>query len=165
MSSPNDLELTIRQILYAFKRQYGAGPVAFYTITASTTNLDTGVKAVDKDVSVVRRVTLLPARFARKLISTISKISADKPFVYGGTFDSRTRALLIDRRDVPGLTVKLDDWFVFEGKKYEVKHLDEVTATAYVIVGEQVDGDVPEQIHVLSADNLIRLSDQGGGVL
>jgi hypothetical protein len=165
MSSPNDLEYTIRQILYSFKRQYGAGPVAFYTLNGSTTNLDTGVKTVSKDVNVVRRATLLPARVARKLISTISKISADKPFVYGGTFDSGTRALLIDRRDASNLTVKLDDWFVFEGKRYEIKHFDEVTSAAYVVVGEYVEGDLPEQIHVLAADNLIRLSQEGGGEL
>lgn len=165
MASPNDLEYTIRQILYAFKQQYGAGPVSFYRVTSSATNLDTGVKTVSKDVKVVRRVTVLPARVYRNLISTISKISADKPFVYGGTFDSRKRAILIDRRDAQNLEVAVDDWFVYEGKKYEIKHYDEVTREAYVVLGEQVEGDEPEQIYVLRADNLVRLSQEGEATL
>lgn len=165
MTRPYQLEQTIRQILYAFKTQYGAGPVSFYSFGGDTINLTTGVKSVAKDVTVVKRVVLLPARVFRDLVSTISKISADKQFVYGGTFDTRKRAIMVDRRDAPNLVLKVDDWFVYNGQKYEVKHFDEVTDAAYVILGEHMVGDTPENIHVLGADNLIRVEDSGGGTL
>ena len=165
MTRPNDLDYVIRSMMYSFKQQYGAGPVSFYSFNGDTVNFTTGSRSVAKDVTVVDWVVVLPARVYSELISTISKISADKQFVRGGTFDSRKRALLVDRRDAPNLTLAIEDWFVLDGKKYEIKHFDEVTTAAYVVLGEHMVGDVVENIHVLGADNLIVPESESGATL
>ncbi|MHC4301980.1 MAG: hypothetical protein ACYS7Y_32355 [Planctomycetota bacterium] len=149
----------IRATLYALKRQYG-GSLTVYKKGTQDTDYDTGVKEINKDATFVRRAIILPAKVMREANQSISVISANKGFVYGGTFDSSTRMFIIDRRDVPVLPeLTEDDWIVYDGRKYEIKQFEMAEFdAAYVITGRAILGDVPEQIHLLQADNLIRLS-------
>jgi hypothetical protein len=79
--------------------------------------------------------------------------------VYGGTFDSRMRTFIIEQRDAPGLTLKDDDWFVFDQRKYEIKSIQEFEFdTAWVVVARQILGEVPEQIYPLAVDHLLDIT-------
>jgi hypothetical protein len=157
------LNQRMKHTLYSLKRQYG-GCFDFYRRgSAGTTDHKTGVVTVDKTVVNITRGIVLPAKVAREAVQTLSIISANKAFVYGGTYDSNTRMFIVDRRDVPNLDLKafdptLDDWIVYNGRKYEIKDFQEFEFdSAWVFTGRAVLGDVPEQIFQVRADNLVRI--------
>jgi hypothetical protein len=153
------LTARIRAVLYSLKRQYG-GSITVYKKGSQAVDYGTGVKEVDKDATFVRRAIILPAKVMREANQSISLISANKAVIMGGSYDSSTRMFIIDRHDVPVLPeLTEDDWLVYDGRKYEIKQFEMAEFdSAYVITGKAVLGDVPEQIHLLQADNLIRLS-------
>lgn len=153
------LNRLIRQSLYSLKREYGGGPFDIYSFSGASVNYQTGSKVVTKDVTRINRAIILPATLKRDLIQTISMISANKQFVYGGTHDARQRAVIIDRRDAPDLTLNEDDWCVFDGRKYEILKIQEFEFdTAWVLTIKELVGEVPEQIHVCKADHLLSLT-------
>jgi hypothetical protein len=154
------LNQRIKQSLYSLKREYGGGPLSIYKLGSTTTDLETGVKTVNKEVTVIQKAIILPAKVSRDVVQTISQISANKAFVYGGSYDSRTRTFIIDRLDCPDLaSLGEDDWIVFDGRKYEIKTIQEFEFdTAWVIVARHQLGDVGEQIYPLGADHLLSLS-------
>jgi len=145
--------------MYSLKKEYGNGPLSVYQLGSTTTNLDTGVKSVAKTVTVINRAIILPAKIARDVIQTISQISANKAFVYGGSYDSRTRTFIIDRLDCTAISeLKEDDWIVFNNRKYEIKSIQEFEFdTAWVIIAKHQLGDVGEQVFPLQADHLLDL--------
>jgi hypothetical protein len=156
MPTNRNLNQRIKAALYSLKKQYGGGPVSIYTFAGTTTNVDTGVKTVNKSVTVVKKAIILPAKVSREVLQSISQISANKAFVYGGTFDSRMRTFIIERRDAPDVELKDDDWLVFDERKYEIKSIQEFEFdTAWVVVARQILGEVPEQIHPLAVDHLL----------
>lgn len=159
MPTNRTLNQRIKAALYALKKEYGGGPLSVYSLGSTTTNVTTGQKTVVKDVTVIRKAIILPAKVSRDVVQTISQISANKAFVYGGSFDSRARTFIIDRLDCPGLELKDDDWIVFDERKYEIKAIQEFEfQTAWVITARHQIGDVFEQIHPLAADHLLDLS-------
>ncbi len=158
------LNRQVLNALYALKRRYG-GCFDFYRRgPGGGTDHLTGEVTVDKDVFPIIRGIILPAKVIRDVIQTISVISANKAFVYGGTYDSSTRMFIVDRRDVPNLDLKdfdptPDDWIVYKNRKYEIKHFTEFEFdSAWVFTGKAVLGDIPEQIFKLCADNLVRVN-------
>jgi hypothetical protein len=153
------LNRMIRQTLYSLKRQYG-GTVNVYRLNDAQTDVRTGRKTIDKDVFVVRRAVVLPVRVSREVIQTISQISANKAFVYGGSFDSGLRKFIIDARDLPeGFAFTSDDWLVYNGRRYEIKAIWEFEfGAAWIVVGKELMGRAPEQVHLVAADNLLSIA-------
>lgn len=157
-----NLPRVIHNAMYTLKRLYG-GPIAIYRRVGGSTNRETGIVAVEKEVYNVDRAIILPAKVSRHADQPLSVISANKSFVYGGTYDRNVRRIIVDRRDVPELDLQtfeltMDDWVVYDSKKYEVKQFEILDFDAgWAIIGEAVEGDVPEQIHNVCADNLMRL--------
>ena len=153
----------ILNTLYMLKRQYG-GTFDFYR-RGSGGDVDhlTGKVVVDKSVITIKRGIILPAKVIREATQNISVISANKAFVFGGTYDSSTRMFIVDRRDVPDLDLKefdptQDDWLVYKGRKYEIKSFQEFEFdSAWVFTAKAVLGDIPEQIFQVAADNLVRI--------
>jgi hypothetical protein len=160
----SDLNPTIQQALYMLKRAYGT-PVDIYVQGAVTTNAMTGAKTVEKTVYPIDIAIVLPSKLSRSDKRGISLISANKTMVEGGFYDTTTRRFIIDRSDVPDLTMLTEnDWLVFKGRKYQFDSIQEFEDDAgWVIVGKAVLGEVPEQIFLVSADNLMNLSDSAGG--
>jgi hypothetical protein len=166
MATNRNLNQRIKAALYELKKQYGGGPLSVYSFGGTATNIETGVKTVTKDVTVIRRAIVLPAKVSREVIQTISQISANKAFVYGGAFDSRVRTFIIDRLDCPGLVLKDDDWLVFNSRKYEIKAIQEFEyETAWVVTARHQVGDTLEQIFPLGVDHLLDLSHSATGTL
>ena len=161
----SNLNRRIMNTLYMLKREYG-GSFDLYRRQGGSTDYDTGVVTVTKSVTNIHRGIILPAKVIREAMQTISVISANKSFVYGGTYDSSTRMFIVDRRDVPNLDLQefeptQDDWIVYKGRKYEIKDFQEFEFdSAWVFTGKAVLGDMPEQIHILAADDLLRLDQQ-----
>lgn len=157
MPVPNrSLQQRMREILYSLKRQYGA-TIDIYKLQGSTTDVRTGVKAINKSVIRIQRAVVLPAKKDRTVIQSISQISANKEFVTGGTFDENVREFIIDRRDCPTLTdLTADDWIVFNRRKFQIKTLEQFEFDAgWVISAKELVGEIPEQIFSVKADHLL----------
>ena len=157
------LNRMIQRTLYSLKRQYG-GTVSVYRLNDAQTDVRTGRKTIDKDIFVVRRAVILPVKVSREVIQSISQISANKAFVYGGSFDSGLRKFIIDARDLPeGFVFTNDDWLVYNGRRYEIKAIWEFEfGAAWVIVGKELMGRVPELVHLVAADSLLSLAAGAG---
>lgn len=161
-----NLKQRIKAALYELKKQYGGGPVFLYTFGGTVTNVETGVKTVTKTVTKVPKAVILPAKMTREVVQTISQISANKAFVYGGYFDSRVRTFIIARTDCPGLLLKDDDWLVFDGRKYEIKAIQEFeNESAWVVTARHQIGDTNEQIHLLASDHLLDITQSAEATL
>lgn len=152
-----------RIVVYKLKRLFG-GTFDLYRQGDKTTDIRTGVVTwTGREVITVRRGLILPDKIERTQTQTISMISADKGFVYGGTYDRGQRWFYIDPRDLPvGYKIKSDDWIVYEGMKYEIKQLkDNEFDTLWEIQGVQLIGVIPEQIHYLSGYNIADFQQSG----
>jgi len=161
----------IRQVMYQLRKQYGGGPVDIYKFNGSTTDIKTGVATVDKELIRAQRAIILPARVERTFVQSISRISADKQFVYGGTYDRSRRMFLVDRRNIncefsTDLQLTHDDWIVYNGHKYEIKHFDEFEfESIWIIVGHRVLGDSPELIHPECAEDRLTVGEDADGFI
>lgn len=160
MSSHFDRQ--IKLMLYQFKRQYAPmkdGGIDIYQLKKSEVDLCTGLPERETDVFHIKKAVVLPARASAKFVQNVSKISADRFSAFGGTYDIRSRVFIVDRDDAPELNLTDDDWLVYRGMKYEVKHFDEFEFdTAYVIVADSVCGDLPKEargIQVCAEDRII----------
>ena len=154
------LKRMMRRTLYPLKRQYG-GSIDIYTIGSSTTDQETGVVTMSRDVIHVNRAIVLPARITREVKKSISQISANKSFVVGGTYDAGRRIFIIDREDAPDLDLTNNSFLVYRNRKYEFETVQEFEfESGWTIVGRELVGEVPEQIYLLSADNLLTLTQE-----
>lgn len=160
MTKPNyNLIRFIRRCIYQMKREYG-GPITVYRLINTDTDLQTGVKTVNRDSIDVVRAVVLPNRLTREAIQSISVISADKKIVQGGTYDPGKRVFIIDRADVPDWDLEQDDWIVYENKRYDIKAIDEFEQkTAWLVIAKEVEGVTPEQDHRETTESLMTLED------
>jgi hypothetical protein len=120
------LNRRIRQALYALKRGFGS-TVKLYKLIDTGTDYETGAKTIDSSVLTIHRCIVLPARIQREVVNTISIISANKSFVYGGSYDADTRLFVIDARDLPkGYNIQLDDWLEYDNHRFNPKIIEEL---------------------------------------
>lgn len=151
------LPMRIRQTIYKLKRLYG-GTITLYRQGDKTVDTRTGeITWTNRLSTLVFRAVILPVKIERIQTQTISMISMDKQFVYGGAYDRGSRWFYIDPRDLPeNYEIKMDDWIVYEGKKYEIKQArDNEFDSLWEIFGTELIGVTPEQIHNLSGYNII----------
>jgi len=150
------LKRTIQRTLYMMKRQYG-GTIDIYTLVSSATDQETGIITSVRDVVHVDRAIVLPARIQKEVRKSISQISANKMFVVGGTYDASRRIFIIDRDDVD-IDLTNNTYIVYRNRKYEIESYQEYEFDAgWIVVGRELMGEIPEQIYLLRADNLLDL--------
>lgn len=153
-----NLSRRIDQALYMLKRQYG-GTICIYQMGDAVVDHLTGTKTIPRTTTVIKRAIVLPVKVAREVVKNISVISANKAFIVGGNFDTGTRMFMIEKTDAPNLELGDSDWIMYRNKRYEIKSFEEYEFDkAWVVIGKQLKGETPSQIHLLAADNLIRLS-------
>ena len=151
-----------RSTVYKLKRSHG-GTIFLYRQGTHTTDVKTGVKVhTGRLVTRVERAIILPVTVNRVQTQTISMISADKQFVYGGMYDQGSRHFVIDPRDLPqGYEIKRDDHIVYDGKQYEIKTIrDDEFDALWGIVGSELPGVVPQQIHELSGYDILDVQEE-----
>jgi hypothetical protein len=154
----------INQTLYSLKRLWG-GSFAIYSVGDATVNHLDGTQQEPATVVHIRRGIILPGKHIRDVKQTISMISANKSFVFGGSYDRTSRTFIVDRGDAPTLNLTESDYIIYDGKRYEVKEFQEFEFdSAWIIAGQAIEGEVPRQIRLLSADNLIRLNQSANEV-
>jgi hypothetical protein len=157
-----NLNRRIRQTLYVLKRAFG-NMVTIYRFLESDTDYKTGIKTNVTESYVVRKCIILPLKITREVIQTISEISANKNFVYGGSYDSDLRDVVIDARDLPtGYSPRQNDYIVYNDQRYELKNIAELEQkTGWLISGKAVIG--PAIIRVSLIDNLTTEEDMFKG--
>jgi hypothetical protein len=163
MVRPNyNLIRFIYRAIQAMKKEYGS-PITVYRLNSTTTNMQTGAKTVSRDSIFVRRAVVLPNSLTRAQMQTISVISANKQIVQGGTYDPGQRRFIIDRRDVPDWEMGMDDWIVYNDKRYEFKTVEEFEqSTAWLITAREVKGGPVHQDHHAKIGHYLGVTDTGG---
>jgi hypothetical protein len=137
----------MRNELYSLKRRWGA-PLAIYKLSSASVDLSTGERTIDKASYDIERAIPLPAQTVR---NEIANQIAPRDW-----WDSAIQVFVIDCADVPDIELNQDDYLIFNGKRFNVESFDAWPhVAAWIIVGRHVIGDVPEQIHNVSADNLL----------
>lgn len=113
----------VRQVMYDLKRRFGC-TVVVHQLQSSDTNYANGVKTYStRQYSV--RAAVLPAMLTPEQHQSISVISANKMFIYGGLFETNSRAFVIDARELPsGTQLSLDDFVVYNGQRYSPKNIE-----------------------------------------
>lgn len=166
MSKVNrNLDRRLRASLYQMKRLFGDS-ISVYKINSSTVNTETGLVSMDRSVYPIRRAIVLPEKIDREVERTISVISSNKQILQGGFFDAGTRVFIIDRNEtnLDGITLDKDDYVVWRNRKYSISHFQEYELEGWIVTGKHLIGEVPQQIFLLSADSLIELEQDSGGV-
>lgn len=138
-------------VLYSLKRQYGVA-LDLYKLTASQTDVRTGVTTVTKTVYHIPRAIALPVGWSRARMPSIS--SANKDYVAGGSRDTNTRDFIVDKKDAVGLTaLTADDWVVYQGVQYQVSKV-ETFDNGWIVTTSDI-GEVPEQTFGVNLDNRV----------
>lgn len=137
----NSLNRRIRQLLYSLKRAFGS-TLHIYTLIEAGTDYTTGIKSSTQKVRRIRRGIVLPIQVHRETAQSMSLISANKSFVYGGVYEVGTRLFVIDARDVPkDFEIGMDDWIVYDNRRYNPKSIDRLEQNGgWLIVGRETEG-------------------------
>ncbi len=160
---PNSaLSREVRHALYQLRRWYECDTLELYKFDGTTVDLRSGARQQHTRVYPIRRTICLPVKSERRVIQTVSKIGAAKEFVYGGFYDRSSRMFLVEQRELPtGLTVEIDDWFVYSGAKFQVKATYEYAcSTLLVVIAQETHGAEFNAHHYLSADDVVRLDEE-----
>lgn len=113
---------TIRDIIYNHKRSW---PTQIRILRESiVTDLTTGDKVVTVESDItIRRAVVLPNRKIKDFVYDLSFVAANKNFSYGGFFDKGVRNILIDAKDLRGLTVALNDAVIVGTRKCKCENV------------------------------------------
>lgn len=150
----------IQIAIYQLKKQYGNGPIDVHKYVTSEVNLETGARTQTSYITTIKKAVVLPVKAERALVSSISKISADKAFVYGGTYDRTRRMFLIDFRDAPDLDLKKDDWITYRGRRYDVATFDSFEFNSlWVVIAHELVGEVPPKVFRISVTDSFNVRD------
>lgn len=161
-----------KAVIYKLKRLFGTR-VNLYRQGVISTNLQTGARSWSgRDALVVDRAIVLPVKIERVQTQSISYISSGKEFVYGGSYDVGKRWFYLDPKDLPkNYKVHVDDNISYLDNSGTVD-LYEIETILYLefeglweILGSKVEGVVPQQVHTLSAYDILDLSQGGSGGL
>ncbi len=146
-----NLNRRIRQALYVLKRAFGS-TVVLHKLTSASTSYTTGTKTSTSTTVTIHRCIVLPVKLLRDVIQTVSEISANKSFAYGGSFDSGTREFVIDARDlVNGYEISLDDWIIYDDRRYEIKNIEKLEQnTGWHVTGKMILGTPVAKVATIS---------------
>lgn len=150
--------------MYSLKKRYG-GQVTFHRDT-ELKDMKTGKKTVTKDVFPIKSAIVLPSDLQPKFVYDLSYIANNKEFTMGGVFDSAQRKIIIDQRDLGSYIPRDRDYFTFDGMRYNIVRVTRFEFnTAYVVVGQEVQGAPVTEVHPEIVNQRCIFSDSASGVL
>ena len=147
IQNPN-LVRQIRETIYALKKDFGVSATV-YKLAAAETDYETGEKTATWTSVEVRRCPVLPASAVRKFAQSVTYLKSSASFVTpaGQGWDQGTRGFILDARDLPiGYSFEIEDWIVYNGKRYDPKVIEELGAgLGYLVLAVELRGSRPEQ--------------------
>ncbi len=122
----------ITNIVYKLKRLLGVSIILRQEASGSY-DLETGaVSRTFTDVTI-KRAVVLPSRQIRDFVYDLSFIAGNKNFTYGGMFDTQTRHVLIDAKDISVIPT-LNDKIIYQNRMYMIVEIQEAEISrAYFI--------------------------------
>lgn len=123
----------ISLILYRLKKNFGV-PVRIYHPIQNSYDLTTGDIQRDYAIHLVRKAIILTADIRRDFVYALSYIAANKNFTYGALFENNTRPIIIDYADLPDFTITTDDHVEYDGRRYQIKQVQEAAKHRGVIL-------------------------------
>jgi hypothetical protein len=152
----------IQKVLYALKKEYGFG-VTFYNIDSENVDYKIGTRASNTEYLLVKKTIILPRNLTTKFEFDLTYIAAGKNMTYGGLYQTGIRKLIVDRRDVGDFEIRVDGYFTWEGKRYQIAEVEDFELnTGWLIVGRVVEGAVRNMIVDLKAESPLTFSQQTG---
>ncbi len=152
----------MRLALYVHKRQHGV-TVAVRRKTVQT-NPETGATQWQIQSWRVLRVVVMPEKRQREVRQNAAAMAANRTIIQGSSFDTGGRRFLFDRHEVPSdLTLKKDDWIVFNNKHYDIESVtDYEYGEAWLVIAKELEGRVEAfdmRILQVAATDVLGLTD------
>ncbi len=143
---------SLRLTLYGLKRRFG-GTVYVFTLADAETNYTTGVKTSTQGFTRIPRAIILPIQVQRE---EVKALSSNKSFVFGGSYDAKTRLFVIDARDVAAdFEIDLDDWIHYNGSRFSLKSIEKLELDAgWLLVATAIARETGPLTPQIVLDNL-----------
>ena len=154
-----NLKRQIQLTLYKLKRDFGV-PINVIYATTSTRDLETGDTTFTETSFKLHKAIVLSDKETRAAIYDLTFIAANKNFVYGGLFDSSTRLVVLDKRDLPkGYEPTLDHRFTIDGERFQFKSIEKTMPSAgYLITCVRLTNQTVEDVKTLQMENTLEVS-------
>jgi len=146
----------IQGVLYSLKRGYGF-PITLHRILSESLNVETGQRSIEIEHLKIKRAIILPAELQRKF----ERDSLNKDFSYGALYDTAIRKIIIDVRDLGDFKIEIDDYFIWDGKRWQVNEIVDLEYnTAYLIIGRLVEGAPRYMIESVDLESNLQLGQE-----
>lgn len=123
----------IAVLLYKLKRNFGR-KLTLRKFVSVTQDVTTGKQTQVFTSHAIRRAIVMPYSRARDFIYDLTFVAANKNFTYGAFFDRASTAVIIDKADIPDLTIQPEDDLVIDEVRYQIVNTDETEGnTAYLL--------------------------------
>lgn len=150
----------IKQVLYQLKKEFGF-EITIHRVVSETKDLENGTIEPVIITQRVRRAIMLPDDSQRKFEYDLAFIAAAKNFTYGGFYDTSIRRVIIDVADLRGFEVAIDDYFIWNEKRWNISRIDWFELqTGIVLYAKMVEGTVRYQVSTLSLESTVTFSDE-----
>lgn len=149
----------IKKLIYSLKRAYGF-TITLHKIGSENLNYETGNKTVIITTQKINQAVLLPAHFERINEQT----SPD--FKYGGYFDTSTRRILIDTKDLNNFEIEVDDYFIWDGKRWQISEFYPYEFdAAFILIVRMVEGTPLHMVEEIALENVLTLTQTVGATV
>lgn len=129
----------IRNVIYRFQRLFGVA-VSYRTVGTSSVNVQTGEVTLPESEIAIRKAIIIDRKKYPDIDYDLSFIAANKNFTYGGVFTRVERVMILLGRDLQGTVPKLEDYTIFQDKRYNIRNIEELDSKlGYILVLEAVD--------------------------
>lgn len=160
----------IRQVMYRMKFRYGC-KVRLLRRTNVSVDRATGDKTMTIEGLYIRRALVLPNTVHREFFYDLAFIASNKNFTYGGQVGTAERRVVFDKKSLrisAGVywTLEVGQWFLSEGKRYEVKEISQFEeAEAWLVTGKQSLGEPSDSEIDVAISSAVNLTQDAEGVL
>jgi len=127
-------------MLYTLKKGYGF-TITLHKVTDESLDFETGQRTPTIITKRIERAIILPATSQMKFENQ----PAD--FKYGGLYTTALRQVIIDKQDVLDFEIEIDDYFIWNAKRWQVSKIDSLEyETAFTLTARMVAG---AELHII----------------
>jgi hypothetical protein len=134
--------ISVRRLVYTLKKSYGQQVDVYNNTDAAPVDTTTGRRTVARIKYSLRRVVVIPKELKLTQLFTLPFThSTGRPFQFGVYFGKELTTLLIDGSDLPpGVVINEMSQYIFNGKRYETNHIENVGGLAYLVLCQRCEG-------------------------
>lgn len=114
----------VKRTITSFKHRYGL-PIDYHIIDQHDVDPTTGDKTTVLAVHHVKKAVVMRTREFRSFVYDVAYMAANRDFTEGGYFDPEDRSIIVDAKDLGGHEPTVDDYIIFQNKRYDVSEVAE----------------------------------------